>query len=86
MPVSNMSESRDKIFSLIISYMSNHVLKVSSPNQLVSGYPNCDIIHPSRQMKLQNLQTAQQNLAVAPTSDRSVTYITVENRRVVHSC
>lgn len=86
MPVSNMSESFDNISSLIISYMSNHVLKVPSPNQLVNGYPNCDILHPSRQMKLQNLETAQQNLAAVPTSDRRVTYTTVENRGVVQSC
>jgi len=66
-------------------YMSNYVLKVSSPNQLVSGYPNCDI-HPSRQIKLQNRETDQQNLAVVPRSDGRVTYITVENRSVVHSC
>lgn len=65
--------------------MSNHVLKVSSSNQLVSGYPNCDFLHPSRQIKLQNLETAQQNLAVVPTSDRRVIYKTVENRGVVHS-
>jgi len=66
--------------------MSNHVLKASSPNQLVSGYPNCDTLYPSGQMKLQNLETAQQNLAVVPTSDRKLTYITVKNRGVIHSC
>ena len=81
-----MSESCDTIFSLIIYYVSNHVLKVSSPNQLVSGYLNCDILHPSRQMKLQNIETAKQNLAGMLTSDRKVTYIIVENRGVVYSC
>lgn len=36
-------------------------------------------------MKLQNPETTQPNLAVVATSDRRVTYKTVENRGVVHS-